>query len=189
MLGRIRHERSEGPPDVERHTRFRLHRRHGLIGTEFWIESDGGQRAYKVRGSILEDADGHEIARIHEQIARIKESVQVSDPNGRRLATVKMAVPNPVHERWVVTIGNGPELDVVGDILGHEYTVTDGRTRAASVSTQNPSVADTCLVEVGAGQDPALMVATVVAIDRLVAARHRSSRTQNPPDTDNSTQS
>lgn len=40
----------------------------------------------------------------------------------------------PIRERWVVKIEDGPDLDLQGSILDHEYTFTNGRTSVATVS-------------------------------------------------------
>ena len=47
-----------------------------------------------------------------------------------------------MRDRWVVKIGDGPDLDVQGNVLDHEYTFTDGRTPVATVSRRWFRVAD-----------------------------------------------
>lgn len=80
-LGR-RHERRE----VRRRDRrgdgkvhYKTGQRLVLIVDDFWIETDGGERAYRVDGKalrlrrtlILEDAEGHGAAKIQERVARV----------------------------------------------------------------------------------------------------------------------
>ena len=112
------------------------------VGDDVWIESDRGERVYKVDGKalrlrktlIFEDPSGRELAKIQEKVARIKDTMEVENPDRRTLATVKKALIKPIRERWVVKIGDGPDLDIQGNILDHEYTFTDGRTAVATVS-------------------------------------------------------
>ncbi len=47
---------------------------------------------------------------------------------------VKKALITPVRERWVVKIKGGPDLEVQGNILDHEYTIGEGRDKVAEVS-------------------------------------------------------
>ena len=58
------------------------------IGDDFWIETDRGQRAFKVDGKalrvrqtlIFEDPHGQELCKIQERIARIKDSMEIEGP-------------------------------------------------------------------------------------------------------------
>jgi uncharacterized protein YxjI len=145
------------------------------IGDDFWIETDSGQRAYKVDGKALrvrktlvfEDPDGHKLAKIREKIVRVRDSMEVEDEDGNRLAMVKKALISPLRDRWTVQIGDGPDLDVKGNIVDHEYTFTDGHTTVATVSKRWFRVADTYGVEIGSGQDPVVVLAATVALDMM----------------------
>jgi len=145
------------------------------IGDDFWIETDTGQRAYKVNGKalrlrktlIFEDPDGRELAKIQERVARIRDSMEIEDANGNRLAMVKKALIAPLRDRWAVTIENGPDLAIQGNVLDHEYTISDGRTPVATVSKKWFRVADTYGVEIAPGQDPVVVLAATVAVDMM----------------------
>jgi uncharacterized protein YxjI len=168
----MRRLRDRGGPEG---TRYTMREKLFSVGDDFWIETDGGERAYKVDGKALrlrktlvfEDAEGHELAKIQERVARVKDSMEVEDPDGNRLAMVKKALVSPVRDRWSVQIGDGPDLDVQGSIVDHEYTFTDGRTPVATVSKKWSRVADTYGVEIAPGQDPVTVLAATVAIDMM----------------------
>ncbi len=175
-LGR-RHEREErreargGGGNVH----YRMRQRLLSVGDDFWIETDDGERAYKVDGKalrlrktfVLEDAHGHELAKIQERVLRVKDSIEVEDPDGHRIALVKKALVTPFRDRWKVEIEGGPDLDVQGNVVDHEYTFTDGRAPVATVSKRWFRVADTYGVEVVPGQDPLPVLAAAVAIDAM----------------------
>jgi uncharacterized protein YxjI len=152
-----------------------MRQRLASIGDDFWIENEEGERVFKVDGKALrlrktlvfEDADGHELAKIQERVARIKDSMEVEDPDGNRVALVKKAMITPLRERWVVKIADGPDLDVQGNVLDHEYTFTDGRRPVATVSKKWFRVADSYGVEIAADQDPVVVLAATVAVEMM----------------------
>jgi uncharacterized protein YxjI len=154
---------------------YKMRQRLVSIGDDFWIETDAGQRAYKVDGKALrvrktlvfEDATGRELAKIQERMVRVKDSMEIEGPDGRRLAMVKKALVTPLRDRWVVKIADGPDLDVQGNILDHEYTISSGRTAVAVVSKKWFRVADSYGVEVAPDQDPVVILAVTVAIDMM----------------------
>jgi uncharacterized protein YxjI len=170
-----REERRDNRRGGDRPVHYQIRQRLVSIGDDFWIETDTGQRAYKVDGKalrlrktlIFEDPDGRELAKIQERVARIKDSMEIEDADGHRMAMVKKAMINPLRDRWVVKIGDGPDLDVQGNVLDHEYTFTDGRTPVATVSKKWFRVADTYGVEIASGQNPIVVLAATVAVDMM----------------------
>ncbi len=170
-----REDRREGRRGGEQQVHYKMRERLVSIGDDFWIETDSGQRAYKVDGKalrlrktlIFEDPDGRTLAKIQERVARIKDTMEVEDADGNRLAMVKKALITPIRDRWTVKIGDGPDLDVQGNILDHEYTFTDGRTPVATVSKKWFRIADTYGVDIAPGQNPVVVLAATVVIDMM----------------------
>jgi len=145
------------------------------IGDDFWIENDRGEKVYKVDGKalrvrqtlIIEDRTGRELAKIQQKMLRVKDSMEVEGEHGERIAMVKKALITPVRERWTVNVKGGPDLEVQGNILDHEFTIGEGRDRVAEVSKKWFRVRDTYGVEIDAGQDDALILAVTVCIDQM----------------------
>jgi uncharacterized protein YxjI len=156
-------------------TRYQMRQKMVSIGDDYWIENEAGQRVYKVDGKalrirqtlILEDAHGAELAKIQERMLRVKDSMEVEGPDGRRMAMVKKALITPVRERWTVNVADGPDLEVQGNIVDHEYTIGEGRDKVAEVSKKWFRVRDTYGVEVAPGQNDALILAVTVVIDEM----------------------
>ena len=156
-------------------TQYQMRQRMVTIGDDFWIENNAGQKVFKVDGKALrlrktlkfEDAHGNELCQIQEKVARIKESMEIEGPNGEQLAMVKKALISPVRERWVAKIGNGPDLDVQGNILDHEYTIEEGRNKIAEISKKWFRLRDTYGVEIEPGQNDILILAITVAVDMM----------------------
>ena len=62
----------------------------------------------------------------------------------------------------------GPDLEVQGDLLAHEYRIGDGRQKAAKVSKKWFRIKDTYGVQIEPNQDDAIILAVTVAIDAMV---------------------
>src|SRR5947208_4741468 len=115
MFGGRRAARREERDGGTQRVHYQMRQRLVSIGDDFWIETDTGQRTYKVDGKalrlrktlIFEDADGHKLAKIQERVARIKDSMEIEDDDGHRIAMVKKAIITPLRDRWTVKIGDG----------------------------------------------------------------------------------
>jgi|SRR5829696_813071 len=179
MLGGRRHERREERRDDRREehaaTHYRMRQKLLSIGDDYWIEDDRGQRVFKVDGKalrmrktlILEDAHGNELLKIQERVMRLRDTMEIEDRDGHSVATVKKAMITPLRERWSVDVANGPDLDIKGNILDHEYTIEEGRSQVAEVSKKWFRFADTYGVEIAPGQNAALLLAVTVVVDTM----------------------
>ena len=155
-------------------TRYQMTQRLVSIGDDYFIENEHGQRVFKVDGKALrmrstllfEDLRGHELAKIQERMLRVKDTMEI-ERDGRAVAIVKKALITPVRERWTANVGDGPDLDVQGNILDHEYTIGEGRDKIAEVSKKWFRIADTYGVEVAPGQNDILILAITVCVDMM----------------------
>ena len=156
-------------------TTYRMRQKIFAIGDDFWIEDEQGDKAFKVNGKamrirdtmVLEDASGRELLKIQERKLRIHDTMKIEDPEGHEVATVKKALITPLRERFDVDVEDGDDLKVQGNIVDHEYRITQGDTKVAEVSKKWFRVADTYGVEVAEGQDPVLVLAVAAALDSM----------------------
>ena len=173
-----REERQEsrgGPTAGGDKTHYQMREKLASIGDDFWIENNRGEKVYKVDGKalrvrqtlIFEDRGGRELAKIQERMLRVKDSMEVEGPGGDQIAMVKKAMITPVRERWTVKIKGGPDLEVQGNILDHEYTIGEGREKVAEVSKKWFRVRDTYGVEIEPGQEDILILAVTTCIDQM----------------------
>jgi hypothetical protein len=65
---------------------------------------------------------------------RNNDTMTIEGPGGETLTTVKKALISPLRDRWTVKVGNGPDLQVQGNILNHQYTIGEGNNKVAEVS-------------------------------------------------------
>jgi uncharacterized protein YxjI len=145
------------------------------FGDDFYIENEAGQKVFKVDGKVLRvrdtlvfrDMQGNKLCQIQERMLRIKDVMAIEDGDGNQIAEVKKALITPLRDRWTVKIRNGPDLDVQGNILDHEYEIKDGRRKIAQVSKKWFRVRDTYGVEIAPDQEDVVILAITVALDNM----------------------
>ena len=156
-------------------TRYQMREKLVSIGDDFWIEDEHRRKVFKVDGKALrirktlkfEDRSGQTLCQIQERKLRVKDSMEVEDANGKRVAMVKKALISPIRDRFIVKIKDGPDLDVKGNILDHEYTIGEGRDKVAQVSKKWFRIRDTYGVQIDPGQDDIVILAVTVCIDQM----------------------
>jgi uncharacterized protein YxjI len=169
-------------------TRYKIRQKMISIGDDFWIENQDGQRVFKVDGKalrlrktlIFEDVNGNKLAQIQERWLPIKETMAIDDANGNQMATVKKALIAPLRDRWSVNVKGGPDLDVQGNILDHEYSIKQGWNKVAEVSKKWISLTDTYMVEIDDGQNDVLILAIAVAIDMMAHDDNDKEKKKKP---------
>jgi uncharacterized protein YxjI len=158
--------------------RYQMRQRMVSIGDDFWIENEAGAKVYRVDGKalrvrqmlIFEDAQGNELAKIQERMLHVKDTMEIEGPHGESLAVVKKALITPLRERFTAKIKNGPDLEVQGNLLDHEYTIGEGRDKVAEVSKKWFRLRDSYGVEIEPGQDDIVILAITVVVDELAHA-------------------
>jgi len=156
--------------------RYQMREKLVSFGDDFWIENDRGERVFKVNGKMMrvrgtldfENTEGQVKAQIQERMLRVKDSMAIEDGKGHKAAEVKRALITPIRERWVVRIADGPDLEVQGDLLAHEYKIGDGKHKVAKVSKKWFRVRDSYGVQIEPDQNDAVILAVTVAIDAMV---------------------
>jgi uncharacterized protein YxjI len=144
------------------------------IGDDFWIETEGGDRVFKVNGKalrvrstfILEDPSGAELFTIQERELRIRDTMEI-ERDGDTVATVKKALITPLRDRFSIDVHDGGDLTAKGNIVDHEYEIERDGDKVAEVSKRWFRIRETYGVEIAAGQDDALILAVTVCIDEM----------------------
>jgi uncharacterized protein YxjI len=133
-----------------------MHEKLVTIGDDYWIENETGEREFYVDGKalrlrdtlIIKDVQGNEIYKLQEKLLRIKDTMDIQDADGKTVATIKKALISPLRDRWKVEVADGPEMEVQGNILDHEYKIEAGREKVAEVSKRWFRIRDTYGVEI-----------------------------------------
>lgn len=162
-----RHEAAGG-------TRYRMREKLFAIGEDFWIETDGGERAFKVDGKalrlrdtfILKDAAGEDLFKAQAKKLRIHDTMKI-ERDGDTAATIKKALITPLRDRFSIELADGTELSAKGNIVDHEYKIERDGDPVAEISRRWFRIRDTYGIEIAAGQEDALILAVTACIDEM----------------------
>ena len=155
-------------------TRYQMREKLFAIGDDFWVETDGGDRAFKVDGKalrvrdtfILESPSGEELFKIQEKKLRVRDTMEI-EHDGDTVATIKKALITPLRDRFAIELEAGGELSAKGNIVDHEYEIERDGEKIAEISKRWFRIRDTYGIEVEPGQNDALIVAAVACIDEM----------------------
>lgn len=154
--------------------RYRMREKLFAIGDDFWIETESGERAFKVDGKavrfrdtlVVEGPGGEELFKIQEKKLSVRDKMEV-EAGGRTVATVKKALVSPLRDRFSIELESGGELTAKGNVVDHEYKIERDGEKVAEVSKKWFRIRDTYGIEVAPSEEPALILATAVCIDRM----------------------
>lgn len=145
------------------------------IGDDYWIKNEDGKKVFHVDGKVLrirqtlifEDAHGKELYKIQERVLPVHKVMVIESADGDKVAEVKKSMLSAAGDRWEVELSKGGKLVAHGDLFAHEYEISHGLSKAATISKKWFSVSDSYGVEVEKGQDDALLLAVTVVIDTM----------------------
>ena len=155
-------------------TRYQMREKLFAIGDDFWIETEDGERAFKVNGKalrvrdtfVLETPSGDELFKVQEKKLSIRDKMTV-ERDGEKVATIHKALITPLRERFDIDVEDGEDLSAKGNIVDHEYKIERGGETVAEVSKRWFRVRETYGIDVAPGQDDALILAVSVCIDQM----------------------
>jgi uncharacterized protein YxjI len=159
-------------------TRYRMREKFFSIGDDSWIETEDGQRAFKVNGKalrirrtlIVESPSGEELLKIQEKKLHIRDTMEI-ERDGETVAKVHKALITPLRERYVIELADGAELSAKGNIVDHEYEVERDGEKIAAVSKRWFRVRDTYGIDVFPGGNDTLILAATICIDEMSRRR------------------
>ena len=155
-------------------TRYQMREKLFSVGDDFWIESEGGERAFKVNGKalrvrstfVLESPSGDELFKIQERKLRIRDTMEI-ERDGETVATIKKALITPLRDRFAIELQGGGELSAKGNIVDHEYEIERDGDTVAQISKRWFRIRDTYGVEIAPDENDALILAATVCIDEM----------------------
>ena len=154
--------------------RYQVRERLFSIKDDFWVTDAGGNRAFFIDAKVLsvrqtldlQDASGRTVASIKHKLVTFTDAMEV-ERDGSVIATVHKAVFSPLHHRANIDLRGAGRLEAVGNIIDKDFEIRDGHRVVGRVSRDWFRVRDTYGVDVGPGEDDALMICIAVCLDRI----------------------
>jgi uncharacterized protein YxjI len=155
---------------------FVIRKKFFSVGDDFDVLDEHGNKVFHVDGKVLsardrvviEDPSGTEVASVHRHLVAVRPTYEIRI-GGEKAAEVRKKLFTPFRETFTIDVPGPDDLTMKGDLLDHEYVVErDGRDVAA-VSKRWLTVRDTYAVRVEAGENPVLIIASVLALDLALA--------------------
>ena len=142
------------------------------VGDDFDITDESGRKVFHVDGKVLSlrdrliirDPEGREVAQVHRKLAALRPTYKVTI-GGEEAAEVRKRLFTPFGDRFTIDVPGPDDLEMAGDLFDHEFSIRRGDQVVATVSKRWFSMRDTYAVDVAAGQDDLLILASVLALD------------------------
>lgn len=155
--------------------RFRLLNDLASLTDDFYIQNDLGKRAYKVDGKaatlrdmlLFRDMENTVRCKVRRRLARLHDEMSIEGTDGRQIARVQKTALTALRDRFLVTIGEQPVIEVRGNVLAHEYLIGD----IATVSRKWFHTKESYGVDIAPGQDDPVILAATVCIDQMARER------------------
>jgi uncharacterized protein YxjI len=143
------------------------------IGDDYTVKDESGRERYYVDGRVLtirdtlviEDMEGHELARVRERILAWGETWDVLR-NGRTAAVVHKKLFTLVRCAFTIDVPGPDDLVAQGNLFDREYTFTRGSRKVAEVSKRWFTFTDTYGIDVSEDEDEVLILAAAVVIEQ-----------------------
>ncbi len=153
-------------------TQYRIREKRFSIGDDFWVETVDGERAFKIDGKgsrrpgtfLLESVTGDELFTINPVESDGVGPIEITRGT-QRVAAVTKEVAGTHH--YAVEVEAGDDLSVTSNPMATEPTFALAGATIARVSNHWLTPSHTFEVEIESGQDHALILAVIVAIDWL----------------------
>jgi uncharacterized protein YxjI len=152
--------------------RYTIREKFFRLGEDSTILNEAGQPVFEVDGKVLtlhdrlivRDLAGNEVFNIQRRLFTLRPTYEISR-GADTLATLRKHFFSPFVDRFTVDIPGPDDLEMTGSLFEHEYTISRGGQVVAVVSKRWFSLTDTYGVDIAPGQDDALILACVLALD------------------------
>ena len=160
--------------------RYLLKQKFWSWGDDFRIQDADGRDVFFVDGRAFswgeklsfQDMQKNELAFIRQKLLAWGPTYEI-EVQGRLVAVVKKKFFTLFRCKFTVDVPGPDDLEAQGSFLDHEYSLERHGQRVAEVSKKWFSWTDTYGVDIAAGEDEVLILATAVVIDMVC---HQESR-------------
>ncbi len=141
-------------------------------GDDFTIKDADGREAYYIDGKVFsfgdklsfQDMQKNELAVIDQKLLSLGAQYEIIR-SGKTVATVKKHLFTFFRHKFTVDVPGPDDLEAAGNFLDHEYTFERKGREVARVSKKWFRFSDTYGIDIDAGEDDVLILASAVVID------------------------
>ncbi len=159
--------------------RYVIREKFFALGEDSDITDEQGNVAYHVDGKVfslrglltVQDARGNEVARVQRKLMALLPTYEISS-GGEELAEVRKKFFTPFHDEFNIDVPGPDDLEMVGDFFAHEFTIRRGDQTVATISKGWMTLTATYGVDIAPGEDDALILASVLALDLAEDRQH-----------------
>jgi len=159
------------------------------IGDDFDVLDEHGTKVLHVDGKVfslrnkvvIEDPAGAEVASVHRHLVAMRPTFEITI-GGEKAAEVRKKLFTPFREKFTIDVPGPDDLEMKGDLLDHEYVIERGGEEVAAVSKRWLTIRDTYAVQITAGQEPLLIIASVLALDLALARDEKKDEEKKEKD-------
>ena len=149
------------------------------LGEDSDITDEAGQPVLHVDGKvlslhsrlILRDPAGHETGQVHRKLATLRPTYQITI-EGKDVAEVRRHLLAPFGERFTIDVPGPADMEISGDLLSHEFTIERDGQSVAAISKRWLTATASYAVDIAAGEDDLLILASILALDLAIDAEH-----------------
>jgi uncharacterized protein YxjI len=149
------------------------------LGEDSDITDEAGRPVLQVDGKVLSlhnrlvlrDPAGREVGQVHRKLAALRPTYEIT-MDGKDVAEVRRHLFTPFGERFTIDVPGPSDMEISGDLLGHEFTIERNGHIVATISKRWLSVTASYAVDVVPGADDVLILASVLALDLAIDAEH-----------------
>ena len=149
------------------------------LGEDSDITDEAGQPVLHVDGKvlslhsrlILRDPAGRETGQVHRKLAALRPTYEITI-DGKDVAEVRRHLLAPFGERFTVDVHGAEGMEIKGDLLSHEFTIDRDAHTVAAISKRWLTASASYAVDIAAGEDDLLILASILALDLAIDAEH-----------------
>ena len=149
------------------------------LGEDSDITNEAGQPALHVDGKvlslhnrlILRDQVGREVGQVHRKLAALRPTYEITI-DGKDVAEVRRHLLAPFGGRFTIDVHGAGGMEIKGDLLSHEFTIDQDGHTVAAISKRWLTATASYAVDIAAGEDDLLILASILALDLAIDAEH-----------------
>jgi uncharacterized protein YxjI len=167
-------------PGAEAGQRFMVRAQLFAFGDDFYVENGNGERVCWIDGKALsiaktllfKDMQGDVKYRLEQKLLAARKTMTVYHADGSEAATIQKGLLRLLRDHFTIQVRGIGELETHGDLLHHEYTITQNQILVAQISQRWFRVQNTYGVQVTPGTlDPLLALALCIGTEVLQGVR------------------